>query len=103
MTFDNGACLRFEIPQSGYEDGHCPLTANTISFAAATCRIEVDCADWLSAGGGTIKLAQASANDGLSSLELALANANLPSGCKLCIKNNTLFLKSEKGFILSIR
>jgi hypothetical protein len=39
VTFDNGACLRFEIPQSGYEDGHCPLTANTISFAAATCRI----------------------------------------------------------------
>lgn len=103
VTFDNGACLRFEIPQSGYEDGYCPLTANTISFAAATCRIEVDCADWLSAGGGTIKLAQVSTNNGLASLEPALANVNLPSGCRLFIKDNALFLKSKKGFILSIR
>lgn len=103
VTFANGACLRFEIPQAGYEDGHCPLTASQVTFDAGTCRIEVDCADWLRAGGGKIKLAQASANDGLSSLAPALANASLPSGCKLCIKNNALFLKSERGFILSFR
>ena len=103
VIFANGACLRFEIPQTGYEAGNCPLTASQVTFDAATCRIEVDCADWLSAGGGTIKLAQVSTNNGLASLEPALANASLPSGCKLCIKNNALFLKSEKGFILSIR
>ena len=103
MTFANGAYLRFEIPQAGYRDGHCPLTASQVTFDAGTCRIEVDCADWLRAGGGKIKLAQASANDGLSSLAPALANASLPSGCKLCIKNNALFLKSERGFILSFR
>ena len=103
MTFANGACLRFEIPQAGYRDGHCPLTASQVTFDAGTCRIEVDCADWLRAGGGKIKLAQASANDGLASLEPALANASLPSGCRLCIKNNALFLKSERGFILSFR
>jgi hypothetical protein len=55
------------------------------------------------AGGGKIKLAQVSTNNGLASLEPALANANLPSGCRLFIKDNALFLKSKKGFILSIR
>ena len=105
VTFANGACLRFEIPQAGYEDGHCPLTANQVTFDAGTeaSRIEVECTDWLRAGGGTIKLAQVSTNNGLSSLEPALANASLPSGCRLCIKNNALFLKSERGFILSFR
>lgn len=105
VTFANGACLRFEIPQAGYEAGHCPLTASQVTFDAGTepSRIEVDCADWLRAGGGTIKLAQVSTNNGLASLEPALANASLPSGCRLCIKNNALFLKNERGFILSFR
>ena len=106
VTFANGACLRFEIPQSGYEyeDGHCPLTANTITFDAETCRIEVDCVGWLRVGGGEIKLAQVSANNGLDTMASALANVNLPSGCRLFIKDKALYLKSvERGLVMTIR
>lgn len=103
VTFANGSSLRFEIPRMGYEDGRCPLTAKQITFDAETCRIEVECADWIRAGGGTIKLAQASVKNGMADLEPALATVKLPSGCKLFIKNDALFLKTIKGVVLIVR
>lgn len=104
---NNGACLRFEIPEGGYAAGHVPVTAGYFSFSEGS-RIEIDCAKFAEKTGGKVKLLTVTNEmyppDG-DLQKIAEACTGLPPNCSLIVKPKEIWLKtpSLKGLALVVR
>ena len=105
-AFNCGSKLRFEIPEQGYAKGYVPFEVSCpFAFDGATCKLEIDCDDFVAKTGGKLHLIHAySIND--TTATRMRNTCTLPEGCELIISGGDVYIKSKvknRGFAIIYR
>ena len=100
--FKNNSVLRFDVPKTGFAENHVPLELSCALEFDESCRIEVDCAEFVAVTGGKVHLVHAaSISDEVKSR--LLNTCALPAKCTLEVTATDVYLKSPRvvGFVIS--
>lgn len=103
--FDNGATLRFEIPEEGYARNFIPLTmTGPLVFSEKGTRLEIDCGKFVEHTGGKLNLIRAKKIDSTTQGILRACASTLPETCTLTVTDTDVYIKSPRktGLIISI-
>ena len=96
----NGATLRIEVPEEGYDAGFVPLDIYSIASDGKGNKIEIDCEKFVEKTGGKLTLATVSYNKGLTDANtvamLEAVTNTLPKDCTLTWTDKKLVLKSPR-------